>query len=56
MPLPFLEKDSSPPMEQDPQDQKKSVDEAGEAVGKLLGGAVVFAVLLLRFHAVAAKD
>ena len=38
-------------MEQDPQDQKKSVDEAGEVVGKLLGGAVVFAVLWFGFDA-----
>jgi len=31
-------------MEQDPQNQKKSVDEAGELVGNVIGGLVLFAI------------
>ena len=38
-------------MEQDPQDQSKSVDAAGEVVGKVVSAAVVFAVLWFGFDA-----
>ena len=38
-------------MEQDPQNQNNSVDAAGEVVGKVVGGAAVFAVLWFGFDA-----